>query len=270
MTDATRQQRRRETREQIKVGRALLGKGLSLQPKAAEIIAVAMVVKSKLEEVGNARRAGEAAELAQTLVETSVAARPPTVQKIACAKGCAYCCHTFVAVTPPEAFRLADAVRSGRAAGMTADTVKARGQPLVGIQPGDRIGRKLACPLLVEGACSVYRQRPLACRQATSLDLGACIDEFEARNMNARVPISGAYLNFASNAHITLLGAMRAAGLPTDALELAAALDVALAMPDAETRWLAGEDVFHDVQRPTAREPQTERAIQHVADSLAR
>ncbi len=79
MTDATRQQRRRETREQIKVGRALLGKGLSLQPKAAEIIAVAMVVKSKLEEVGNARRAGEAAELAQTLVETSVAAAAPIV-----------------------------------------------------------------------------------------------------------------------------------------------------------------------------------------------
>ena len=62
---------------------------------------------------------------------------------------------------------------------------------------------------------------------------------------------------------------MRAAGLPTDALELAAALDVALAMPDAEARWLAGEDVFRDVQRPGPREAQTERAIQHVADALS-
>jgi len=269
MTDATRQQRRREVRERIKSGRALIGKGLSLQPKAAEIVAVAMVVKAKLEEPGNPHRASEAAELAQNLVETSVASRPPSVQKIACAKGCAYCCHTFVAITPPEAFRLADAVRGGRAAGMTADTVRSRGAALVGIRPSERIGRKLACPLLVDGACSVYRHRPLACRQATSLDLAACIDEFEGRNSDAQIPISGAYLNYASNAHITLLGAMRAAGLSTDALELAAALDVALAMPDAETRWLAGEDIFCDVQRPGAREAQTERAIQHVADATS-
>jgi hypothetical protein len=269
MNDATRQQRRREMREQIKAGRALLGKGLSLQPKATEIIAVAMVVKAKLEEVGNPRRASEAAELAQTLVETSVNARPPTVQKIACAKGCAYCCHTFVAITPPEAFRLADAVRGGRAGGMSADVVRGRGAALVGVRPGERIGRKLACPLLVDGACSVYRHRPLACRQATSLDLAACVDEFEGRDLDARIPISGAYLNYASNAHVTLLGAMRAAGMSTESLELAGALDVALVMPDAEVRWLGGEDVFRDVQRPGAREAQTERAIQHVADALA-
>ena len=270
MSEATRQQRRREVREQIKAGRQLLGKGLSLQPKVTEIAAVAMVVKAKLDEAGNPRRASEAAELAQTLFETSVAARPPSVQKIACAKGCAYCCHTFVAATPPEVFRLADAVRGGRAAGMSSAVVRARGAPLVGIPPGDRIGRKLACPLLVDGACSVYRHRPLACRQATSTDLGACIDEFEGRNLEAQIPISGAYLNYASNAHVTLLGAIRATGLSTDALELAAALDVALAMPDAETRWLAGDDVFRDVQRPGARTAQTERAIQRVADALSR
>lgn len=269
MTDASRQQRRRELREQIKAGRALLGKGLSLQPKAAEITAVAQVIRSKLEEPGNARRAGEAAELAQNLVETSLAARPPTVQKIVCTKGCAYCCHTFVAITPPEAFRLAEAVRGGRAAGMSAETVKARGAPLLGIQPADRIGRKLACPLLVDNACSVYRHRPLSCRQATSLDLAACVDEFEGRNLTGRIPISGAYLNHASNAHITLLGAMRAAKLPTDSYELAGALDLALAMPNGEARWLAGEDVFRDVQKPGPREAQTEQAIQLVADGLA-
>ena len=175
----------------------------------------------------------------------------------------------IVAITPPEAFRLADAVRGGRAAGMTADTVRARGAPLVGIGPAERIGRKLACPLLVDGACSVYRHRPLACRQATSLDLAACVDEFEGRNLMGRIPISGAYLNHASNAHITLLGAMRAAKLPTDSFELAGALDVALTMADGEARWLGGEDVFRNVQKPGPREAQTERAIQVVADGLS-
>jgi hypothetical protein len=269
MSEATRQQRRREVRERLKFGRQLVGKGLPLQPNAAEIVAVATVVKARLDERDNPRRASEAAELAQSLVETSIAARPPTLQKIACAKGCSYCCHTFVGATPPEIFRLANAIRGGLAAGMSIDEVRARGKPLAGIPPADRIGRKLPCPLLVDNACSVYRQRPLACRQATSLDLAVCVDEFEGRNLEARVPISGAYLQHASNAHITLLGALRAAGLSTDALELSAGLEVALAEPDAEARWLAGEDVFSAVPRQVAREAATERAIQHVADAIA-
>ncbi len=268
MSEATRQQRRREIRDRVKTGRQLLGKGLPLQPKTSEILAIAQVVKAKLGEADNPRRASEAAELAQTLAETSLAARPPTQQKIACTRGCAYCCHTFVAITPPEAFRLAAAVRSGQAAGMSADAVRERGRALVGVSPEARIGGKLACPLLVDGGCSVYRFRPLVCRQATSLDVDVCIDEFEGRNLAARIPISGVHLQHASNAHITLLGAMRASGFATDALELAAALDTALTEPNAEARWLAGEDVFKNVSRQVTREARLEHAISHVAGAL--
>ncbi|MFN3743407.1 MAG: YkgJ family cysteine cluster protein [Hyphomicrobiaceae bacterium] len=268
MSELTRQQRRREVRERLKAGRHLLTTGLPLQPKTSEILAIAQVVKAKLEETGNARRASEAAELAQMLADTSLAARPPTQQKIACARGCSYCCYGFVAITPPEAFRLAAAVRSGQAAGMSPGDVRARAQPLIGISPEARIGGKRACPLLVEGACTVYRFRPLVCRQATSLDVAVCIDEFEGRNLAARVPISGVHLQHAGNAHITLLGAMRAMGFATDALELAAALDVALAEPEAEARWLAGEDVFRTVPRQVTREARLEQAISHVAAAL--
>jgi hypothetical protein len=152
---------------------------------------------------------------------------------------------------------------------MTPDAVRERGRALIGVSPEARMGGKLACPLLVDGGCSVYRFRPLVCRQATSLDVDICLDEFEGRNPNARVPISGVHLQHASNAHITLLGAMRAAGFATDALELAAALDVALAEPDAEARWLGGEDVFGNVPRQVTREARLEQAISHVAGALA-
>jgi len=269
MSEVSRQQRRREIRERVKSGRHLLGTGLPLQPKTSEILAIAQVVKAKLDEAGNDRRAGEAAEIAQTLAETSLTTRPPTQQKIACTRGCNYCCHTFVAITPPEAFRLAGAVRAGHAAGMAVDVVRERGHALIGIAPEARIGGKLACPLLVDGGCSVYRCRPLVCRQATSLDVAVCIDEFEGRNLNARIPISGVHLQHASNAHITLLGAMRAAGFATDALELAAALDAALSVPDGEARWLAGEDIFKAVPRQVKREARLEQAISHVATALA-
>ena len=171
MSDATRQQRRREVREQIKAGRAVARQG-----------AVA-ATQGRRDHGGGDGREGQTRRSWQSEPRQRSGGagadsgrdvgRGPSakVQKIACAKGCAYCCHTFVAITPPEAFRLADAVRAGRAAGMSAEVVRARGEPLVGVRPGERIGRKLACPLLVDGACSVYRHRPLACRQATSLDL---------------------------------------------------------------------------------------------------
>lgn len=269
MSEVSRQQRRREVREQIKAGRQLLTKGMPLQPRSSEIVAVAQVVKAKLDEADNARRAREAAELVQTLAETSLAARPSTQQKIACAKGCNYCCHTFVAVTAPEAFRLADTIRGMKTAGMEPEAIRARARPLIGVSPVDRIGARLACPLLVEGGCGIYRARPLVCRQATSTNLAACIDEFEGRNVDARIPISGVHLQHASNAHITLLGAMRAAGFTTDALELAAALDVVLAEPDAEARWLRGEDVFKSEPRQVTREPALEKAISQLAAALS-
>jgi Fe-S-cluster containining protein len=268
MSEVSRQQRRREVREQIKAGRQLLTKGMPLQPRSSEIVAVAQVIKAKFDEADNARRAREAAELVQTLTETSLAARPPSQQKIACSKGCNYCCHSFVAITAPEAFRLAETIRGIKIAGMERDAVRARAQPLIGVSPADRIGTKLPCPLLVEGGCSVYRARPLVCRQATSTNLAACIDEFEGRDLHSRIPISGVHLQHASNAHITLLGAMRAAGFTTDALELAAALDVVLAEPDAEARWLRGEDVFKAVPRQVTREAALEKAISQLAAAL--
>jgi len=268
MSEVTRQQRRREVRQQVKAGRQILTKGLPLQPSSSELIAVAQVVKAKFDEAGNVRRASEAAGLAQNLAEESLAARPPTQQKIACAKGCNYCCHTFVAVTAPEVFRLAETIRGTRIAGMEPDAIRARARPLIGVSPADRLGARLPCPLLLEGGCSVYRARPLVCRQATSTDLAACIEEFEGRNLNARIPISGVHLQHASNAHITLLGAMRAAGFATDALELAAALEAVLVAPDAEARWLQGEDVFKAVPRQVTREATLEKAISHVAAAL--
>ena len=203
------------------------------------MIAVAHVIKAKLAERDNPRRASEAAALAQTLNETSLKANPPTRAKIACGKGCSYCCYGFVGILPAEAFRLADAVRAGRSGKLDVATVRARAVPLMGLKPDERIGRKLACPLLGEGGlCSVYAERPLVCRQATSLSLPSCIEEFEGVDPQGRVDVSTVHLAHSSNAHVVLLGALAAAGLPTDAFELAAALDVALADPQAEQRWL--------------------------------
>ena len=76
MSEETRQQRRQRQREQLKLGRAKLGAGLSLQPRSFEVIAVAALVKAKLTEAGNACRASESAGLAQAHGEASLSAHP--------------------------------------------------------------------------------------------------------------------------------------------------------------------------------------------------
>ena len=250
MDDASRQQRRKLQRERVKAGRGLLSTGLAMEPRRADVIAVAHVINAKLAERDNDRRASEAAALAQALNETSLKARPPVRVKIACGKGCSYCCHGFVGILPPEAFRLADAVRAGRAGTLDVAMVRARAVPLKGLGPDERIGRKLACPLLGPGGlCSVYAERPLVCRQATSLSLPACIEEFEGVDRNGRIEVSQVHLAHSGNAHVVLLGALTAAGLPTHAFELSSVLEVALSDTQAERRWLAGEDIFAGLPR---------------------
>lgn len=267
MSEATRQAKRRERRELEKTGSILMRRGIKQVPAPLDLVAVAAVVLAKFREVANPRRASEAAALAQNLAEVSLKAQPPRVS-IACTKGCSYCCHTFVAITAPEAFRLAEVVRSGRS-GLTRDEVLARSARLAGIPPQGRIGTKLPCPLLVDGACSAYAERPLVCRQATSLDLPACLDEFEGTDENTRIPVSSPHLAHASNAHVALLAAMRAAGLPDAPIELGTALGTALSEIDGEARWLAGENIFADAPRLSQRDADADRVTRQIAMLIA-
>jgi Fe-S-cluster containining protein len=267
MTGDSRQQRRKLERERRKIGERGLFRGLAVKPSRAEVVGVAEIIREKLLEAGNDRRASEAAGIAQSLGERSLRANPAEA-RIACSKGCSYCCHGFVGAVPPEAFRIAEAVRAGHAGSLDAEAVRARAQPLIGLEPSARVGRKLPCPLLVDGACSVYAVRPLVCRQTTSLSLPDCIEEFEGTDPEGRIEISSVHLAHASNAHVALLGAMLAVGLPGEAYELGALLDVVLAEPDCERRWLGGEKVFSGLTSTVRRQPQFDFVARRVADDL--
>ena len=241
--------------------------GLPAQPKRDAVLGVALVLKAKLTERGNDHRAGEAAGLAHALIEKSLAARAPGVS-IACRSGCAYCCYSYVGVTAPEVFRLAHAVRRARSEALRVEGVRARGLALRGLSPAERPGRKLPCPLLVGDLCGVYHERPMVCRQATSLSLEACIDEFENAGKYQDIPVSSLHLSYASNVHVAFLGALAAAGYPMDAYELSAALDVALSDSSAERRWLAGEHVFADLPAVVRPSGDVETVAQKIANAI--
>ncbi len=107
---------------------------------------------------------------------------------ITCSKGCSACCRVqLVPVTPAEAYailllveelpeprrsevlaRFSDRVERLKAAGLAEDYLEGRGS--VPTEQGLAMRAHyfdlgLVCPFLEDDACSIYRQRPFACRQ---------------------------------------------------------------------------------------------------------
>jgi len=166
--------------------------------------------------------------------------------KIACAKGCSHCCHSWVSVTAPEVLYVARAVRSRGVSAMAqvASTHATTGQ----LDFTARQQQPIACPQLVEDACSIYQHRPTICRFTASADADACQRAYWQLT-GEDIPRPCLYLMGRNIYAVALAGALRRAGLPFYAYEFNAALACALALPDPERAWLSGQDIFADVPR---------------------
>ena len=187
----TRQQNRLRTKSLLKHGRAIVAAGLPTIAQQDDLLAVAMVLAKMLADTADPQRASRAAALMHQLT-TASALKTPGTAKLACTKGCGYCCHMWVAATAPEIFLLARSIREdkSRDPAATIAQIVARSAHTIGLTPAERFGAKRPCPLLVDNACSQYRMRPAVCRQATSFDLAGCIDEYEGRNLGGGISIS--------------------------------------------------------------------------------
>lgn len=125
---------------------------------------------------------------AHMLTDAMMAASTDFVERrgspVSCRVGCAACCRHLVAVTPLEAFILADAVNALSAEEQQGVTARAAavierleatglGEQIRSGLVGDEgkavvkayFKEQLACPLLVDEMCSVYEARPTGCRQ---------------------------------------------------------------------------------------------------------
>ncbi|MBK8098020.1 MAG: YkgJ family cysteine cluster protein [Planctomycetes bacterium] len=109
----------------------------------------------------------------QAAVDRELAASPSAAVR-ACQAGCSFCCRHPVGVTLPEAIHLRAAIdrlppqqRQERIAAVTAAATCTAAMPWGALAA-------LACPLLIDGRCSVYAARPLPCRSWASFDATAC------------------------------------------------------------------------------------------------
>ncbi len=261
----SRQELRQRERGLRKRGEAVLKAGLPQTPVKDDMVAVAYVLARLLRDTAVPDRASRAADAVHAMCEAS-RKRAPGAARLACGKGCGYCCHGWVGASVPEAMLLARAIRSGKGAGESRVAgIVDRSIPLAGLNPSQRFGAKLPCPLLVDNICSQYRERPTTCRQATSLDLSKCVEEFEGQGEGGEIPVSAVYLAHARNARVPLLAALRMAGLETHTYELSAAVSRLLVEPDAEMRWLGGADVLVGI----ARGPREPAAVEHAVSVIA-
>ena len=243
-SDKEHQRVMRDLRQQ---GQAAVTWGLPNPTTEAAILGMALVIRERMAAGAGEDRAAQAAELAAVMLDKTLS-KMPQAPAIACAKGCSYCCHVTVAVSAPEVFRIARLLRA-RAddgpSGKSSIAERARARTAGSMEA--LVALRTPCPLLVDGDCSIYDMRPLACRQFVSMDAAGCRSAYERGSSD--LPFVPGAANAGLILRSVLMGAATSLKLQVALYELSSALNVALAEPDAEARWLAGEDALAKAQR---------------------
>lgn len=238
----SRQQRRREFAGLIAEGRSAIARGLPNPVPEHLLVGVGLVLQEALAEDasgGAAKAAGLAIRLASGMIDAAA-----TKDKPACRLGCDHCCHFAVSASAPEIFHLAREIsRDPARRAAIAAALAERGRHTDGMDLASLMSAALPCPLLDDGACGAYGGRPIVCRQFMSRSVEACAASLAGDRVE--IPVLKAAINAGVLARNLLLAAVRARGLDNAGChELSSALHLALSVPNAERRWLAGEDVL--------------------------
>jgi uncharacterized protein len=93
----------------------------------------------------------------------------------ACKRGCNHCCHQSVVIPRAEALAIANA--TGKTLGTVGAAAIVPAQSIAGLERTQEMHKGVPCPMLVDGDCSIYANRPMTCRQLISLDVDELLCE---------------------------------------------------------------------------------------------
>lgn len=181
--------------------------------------------------------------------------------KLACGKGCSHCCVGWVTVSAPEAIFVGKLV----AAGDTNAVERVRfAHEVTKHFPFDvRDQHPHDCPMLDGNTCSIYENRPMTCRLGASADAQICARSF--RNLtDEHIPVPVTYMVSRAAYGAALYAALAQSGLATGSYEYNAAVTRFLDTPDAERRWLAGEDIFAGVNTDPTMSAQFAEQVRYI------
>jgi len=189
--------------------------------------------------------AEDAVRVAEDAVNVAIATDPPRLPS-ACQEGCAFCCHQTVGTAAPEVLRIVAYLRQTLTPDQMQATlarVRERAEQRRALRPDQRRRAGWPCPLLVENRCTAYPVRPLTCRGFNSSDARQCERALQTGNA-VSVPVYAPQRTLCTYVLDGMRAGLEEAHLDGALLELTAALDIALSLPDAAERWLAGKEVF--------------------------
>lgn len=152
--------------------------------------------------------------------------------EVACSKGCHWCCHQAVFANSYEIHYLSEKIKSD----FTPEellSVAAMAEEKFAItsnlSDSEVLTYKAPCPLLKEGACSVYAARPMACRIYLSTKIKTCLEFFHHPENENNYP---ALLDFPLRAGRMMNEGFRAAlkerGIETAEFKLEEGIKIAL------------------------------------------
>ena len=190
-----------------------------------------------------------------------------------CKRGCATCCTLCVSATAPEILLIARLLR------ILSPGLLERGIDLVqrvrdvdakarGLDEAQRLALREFCPYIAQGVCVIHRWRPLACRGHASHDVKACVAAAAGRAED--VPYSIGHRTVRALVQNALQSSLRDAGLAWGMYEFNHAVLLALDDPDAEARWLAGEDVLAAAKQTTVSDTEMAEAYNQLRPSDSR
>ena len=166
---------------------------------------------------------------------------------IHCKKGCSYCCSNAVMILPQEAMYIVEKLKEeGRCEEleMFRKKAQAKNETTKDKKADEFLFLKIPCPFLVEGSCSVYENRPMACRLFLSQSVASCKTEYENPRDISVFPqlfdlplIAGRALNHGVCTYLSEIGLVPFEWLLESSVLVASD-------KDKSARWLDGDDPF--------------------------
>ncbi len=170
---------------------------------------------------------------------------------ISCKTKCNYCCYLPVSVHPYEVFLINWYMNSKFSKGKKEQTVvslEKYNQTIAKLSKHARVVQNIPCPMLVDGACVIYKARPFSCRNYYSLDVASCERSFnnpddleETRPFNEDLTINLQ----ASREMVSRI--FYEFGYDTSPHELCTALLARIQSPTSQKRWVKKKKAFVDI-----------------------
>lgn len=199
---------------------------------------------------GSAATATVAVEVADAArgIALTIIQQSPLAGRHECRAGCAFCCHTAVAINVPEALAMLAHLRTHSTPAELANIQRDLGvnAALAGLRGRTQyVAENIPCALLTkDGNCRVHPVRPLACAGFMSTSRTACEREFHRVFNRGLVPVDPFALQAGLGVSHGVKDACDAAGLDGRYYELHHALRHLWDMPDAAACWSAGEYIM--------------------------